>query len=343
MSTNQSNKEAWRKFLGIKDPSATLESGRVGGAIGRTAGRSGGGGGGGELDSDSVPEGEEEEGAEKGDGAADAGKQLKPGDKADRLEDLYDCETGEEVTIDGLGEKGSEQYPTGFENCEGGKKPTLEELIANNVTIFRNLVKHHVHSGSQGVSDAVFYYASYAAAESAISGLKGNVNSFAKTHSQHGCDINILPNGQGGTSLYMARSMWKGESGTGNCDATSGYAAELFGIGSSDSIEWKQAYIDNWAGADWPAVDKSHLNWNKEKGCFEPLCPELNNQVLDKYKACEDERILCDKDGNKVKVTVDGDTVKVTQAKYNQTAEIKDGKVQTVKKLTESQTEAEFK
>ena len=93
----------------------------------------------------------------------------------------------------------------------------------------------------------------------------------------------------------------------------------------------------------WPAVDRNHLTWNKEKGCFEPLCPELNNQVLDKYKACEEERILCDKDGNKVKVTIDGDTVKVTQAKYNQTAEIKDGKVQTVKKLSESQTEAEFK
>ncbi len=52
---------------------------------------------------------------------------------------------------------------------------------------------------------------------------------------------------------------------------------------------------------------------------------------------------MCDKDGNKVKVTVDGDTVKVTQAKYNQTAEIKNGKVQTVKKLSESQTKAEFK
>ena len=53
--------------------------------------------------------------------------------------------------------------------------------------------------------------------------------------------------------------------------------------------------------------------------------------------------LLRPEDGKKVKVTVDGDTVKVTQAKYNQTAEIKDGKVQTVKKHTESQTEAEFK
>ena len=105
----------------------------------------------------------------------------------------------------------------------------------------------------------------------------------------------------------------------------------------------KQQYIDNWSEEDWPVVDKNHLNWNKEKGCFEPLCPELNTAVSDKFKDCQKERILCDKDGNKVKVEVDGNTVKVTQAKYNQTAEIKNGKVQTVKKLTESQTEAEFK
>ena len=64
---------------------------------------------------------------------------------------------------------------------------------------------------------------------------------------------------------------------------------------------------------------------------------------MDKYKACEDERILCDKDGNKVKVEVDGNGVKITQAKYNQTAEFRNGKVTAVKKLTESQTEAEFK
>ena len=93
----------------------------------------------------------------------------------------------------------------------------------------------------------------------------------------------------------------------------------------------------------WPAVDKNHLVWNKDKKCFEPLCPELNTQVLDKYKGCEDERILCDADGNKVKVKVDGDVVKVTQEKYGQTAEIKNGKVTAVKKLTESQLEAEFK
>ena len=343
MSTNQTSRDTWRKFLGIKDPSAGLENGRAGGSIGRTAGRSGGGGGGGELDSDSVPEGEESSGAEKGDGAGDAGKQIKQGDEFDRLEDLYDCETGEEVTLDGLGEENTERYPTGFENCEGKKKPTLEELIANNVTIYSNRIKHYVPSGGTGVSDAVFYYASSSAAAAGLLALRGNVNAFAKSHSKHGCDIQIIENGQGGTSVYMAVSMSKGDDGIGSCEATTGYAAELFNTTSSDSIEWKQAYLDNWAGGEWPAPDRNHLTWSKEKGCFEPLCPELNNQVLDKFKACEEERILCDKDGNKVKVTIDGDTVKVTQAKYNQTAEIKDGKVQTVKKLTESQKEAEFK
>ena len=206
MSTNQSNKEAWRKFLGIKDPSATLESGRVGGSIGRTAGRSGGGGGGGELDSDSVPEGEEEEGAEKGDGAADAGKQLKPGDNADRLEDLYDCETVEEVTIDWLGEKGSERYPTGFENCDGQKKPTLDELIQNNVTIYRNTIHYSAPSSQPPSID--YYYASLSSAQSGLPALKSSALAYANSKSQHGCVAKIVPPSSG--MLYGAWSQWKG-------------------------------------------------------------------------------------------------------------------------------------
>ena len=342
MSTNKTDRDNWRKFLGIKEPSATLDANRVGVDIGKSYGRSGGASSGGEIDADEIPEGDDEQGAEKGDGAGDAGEKLKVGDELDRLEDLYDCETGEVVKIDGLGEKGSEQYPTGFENCEGDKKPTLEDLIANNVTIYRNSIKYYVPSGQKIPQDARFYYDSASSAESGLSSLKPIADSFARSHSQHGCGISILPNGQGGLSRYMAISMWRGNYGTGSCAPTIGYAAEVFGVSHSDSVEWKQAYLDNWQD-NWPAVDKNHLTWNKEKGCFEPLCPELNNQVLDKYKACEPERILCDKDGNKVKVEVDGNTVKVTQAKYNQTAEIKNGKVQSVKKLTESQTEAEFK
>ena len=307
MSTNQSNKEAWRKFLGIKDHSATLESGRVGGSIGRTAGRSSGGSGGGELDSDSVPEGDGTDGAEKGDGAADAGKQLKPGDNADRLEDLYDCETGEEVTIDGLGKKGSERYPTGFQNCEGSK--SFPECGKNPEQLMVGFAFANINTGEYRAYD--FW-------------------------SPVGYEADACKKATDGTGVMVG----------GYCESRSGQWQGLAGPANKAYSELTESQKYNACvpfGGSWPAPDRNHLTWNKEKGCFEPLCPELNNQVLDKYKACEEDRILCDKDGNKVKVTVDGDTVKVTQAKYNQTAEIKDGKVQTVKKLTESQTEAEFK
>ena len=323
MSTNQSNKEAWRKFLGIKDPSATLESGRVGGSIGRTTGRSGGAGSGGTLDSDSVPEGDGSSGAEKGDGAGDAGEQIKQGDEFDRLEDLFDCETGEEVTIDGLGEKGSERYPTGFDNCE-----------------------------KQELPDGEYQDGYYWEAEQWYSGNDGsNVNSSGKfqTYSEAALiiDQNIFANSSpfwsvGWDEARSKKQAWQQTFGFENIGGViyTG-AAGIFRQNCATAYD-KVCSLPP-PKPKWPAVDRNHLTWNKEKGCFEPLCPELNTQVSEKYKSCEDERILCDKDGNKVKVTVDGDTVKVTQAKYNQTAEIKDGKVQTVKKLSESQTEAEFK
>ena len=115
---NKTDRDNWRKFLGIKDPQTALDAARVGGDIGKTAGRAGGSVGGGSFDGENPPEGEEEEGAEKGDGAGDASEQIKQGDEFDRLEDLYDCGTGEKVKIDGLWQKGSEQYPSGFEDCK---------------------------------------------------------------------------------------------------------------------------------------------------------------------------------------------------------------------------------
>ena len=330
---NKTDRDNWRKFLGIKDPSARLESGRVGGAIGRTAGRSGGGGGGGELDSDSVPEGEEEEGAEKGDGSADAGKQLKPGDNADRLEDLYDCETGEEVTIDGLGEKGSEQYPTGFQDCSKPKKPTMEDLAGK--LIYTHTLKRQ---SIDGVNDeqTTRTLSQSKLLENASAALSF-VNSVPCPHPNfpnstcRGVNESSSPN-----AVTYTQSIT-----TSNGFRQIAYAQASYT--TCGTVACKQYYINEWVEEPWPGVDKNHLNWNKEKGCFEPLCPELNTAVSDKFKDCQKERILCDKDGNKVKVEVDGNTVKVTQAKYNQTAEIKNGKVQTVKKLTESQTEAEFK
>ncbi len=337
MSTNQSNKESWRKFLGIKDPSTGLESGRVGGTIGRTAGRSGGAGAGGSLDSDSVPEGVDPPNSPEE--IEELKKPLEPGDEPEKFK-LFDCETGEEVTIDGIGGGGSQpSYPTGFENCDGQKKPTLDELIQNNVTIYRNTIHYDAPSSPPPSID--YYYASLSSAQSGLPALFSAALSYANSKSQHGCEAKIVPPSVG--MLYGAWAQWKGQDGQGSCSDNTGFAAQVYGTSSSNSVEWKQAYLDNWSENEWPAVDKNHLAWNKEKGCFEPLCPELNNQVLDKYKACEPERILCDEDGNKVKVTIDGDEMKVLQSKFNREATIKNGVVQTSKQLTESQTEAEFK
>ena len=323
MSMNKTDRDNWRKFLGIKDPQTALDAARIGGDIGKTAGRAGGSVGGGSFDGENPPEGEDEEGAEKGDGGADAGEKLKVGDKFDRLEDLYDCETGEEVTIDGLGEKGSERYPTGFDNCE-----------------------------KQELPDGEYQDGYYWEAEQWYSGNDGsNVNSSGKfqTYSEAALiiDQNIFANSSpfwsvGWDEARSKKQAWQHTFGFENIGGViyTG-AAGIFRQNCATAYD-KVCSLQP-PKPKWPAVDRNHLTWNKEKGCFEPLCQKLNNQVLDKYKACEPERILCDKDGNKVKVTIDGDTVKVTQAKYNQTAEVKNGKVQAVKKLTESQTEAEFK
>ena len=53
--------------------------------------------------------------------------------------------------------------------------------------------------------------------------------------------------------------------------------------------------------------------------------------------------ILCDEDGNKVKVKIENGEMKVTQAKFNQEATIKGGKVQSTKPLTAEQTARAFK
>ena len=321
---NKTDRDNWRKFLGIKDPQTALDAARIGGDIGKTAGRAGGSVGGGSFEGENPPDGNEEEGAEKGDGGADAGEKLKVGDEFDRLEDLYDCETGEKVTIDGFGEKGSEKYPTGFQDCKSDKPPTMADLEGK--IIFITTANDYGHIGKDG--------ASYDLNESGFLSYKSASINWANSKSTNGCSASI--------SESEFRLVATPLGGNGCNPVAQNYYSEI-NLAKSASSASKQQYIDNWKGNIWPAVDKNHLTWNKEKGCFEPLCPELNTAVSDKFKDCQKERILCDKDGNKVKVEVDGNTVKVTQAKYNQTAEIKNGKVQTVKKLTESQTEAEFK
>ena len=317
---NKTDRDNWRKFLGIKDPQTALDAARIGGDIGKTAGRAGGSVGGGSFDGENPPEGEDEEGAEKGDGGADFGEKLKVGDEFDRAEDLYDCETGEEVTLDGFGEKGTERYPTGFQDC---KTSDVED----------------------GYNPAYYWY------QRSARSIAGSGTSEVVSESYHQ------------TKKQALAATWQNDELQSKFDGDfigSAAAPEIPGCNQIGCVILGATITrGSCAGATnpqaiatcnmpppkpkWPAVDRNHLTWNKDKGCFEPLCPELNNQVLDKYKTCEAERILCDKDGNKVKVTIDGDTVKITQAKFNQTAEFRNGKVVAVKKLTESQTEAEFK
>ena len=320
---NKTDRDNWRKFLGIKDPQTALDAARIGGDIGKTAGRAGGSVGGGSFDGENPPEGEDEEGAEKGDGGADAGEKLKVGDKFDRLEDLYDCETSEEVTIDGLGEKGSERYPTGFQDCEKKELPPEEWQSGY------YWEANQYYSGNDGSNvQSGGRFQTYGEAALIV-----DQNIFAKSSPFWSV---------GWAEAKAKKQAWQQTFGFENIGGViyTG-AAEIFRRNCDvtyDPICALPPPIPK-----WPAVDRNHLTWNKEKGCFEPLCPELNTAVSDKFKECQKEHVLCDKDGNKVKVEVDGNGVKITQAKYNQTAEFRNGKVTAVKKLTESQTEAEFK
>ena len=141
--TQQSNRDAWRKFLGITDARNGRVDARAGVGVGRSAGRASGAG---STDRDGNPEGDASESAEKGNGALDAGKRLKTGDKGDRLEDLYDCETGEKVTIDGLGSEGTEAYPSGFDGC---KEKT--EVPPEGTPIYRANLFAYNASGGQWV------------------------------------------------------------------------------------------------------------------------------------------------------------------------------------------------
>ena len=315
--TQQANRDAWRKFLGITDARNGRADSRTGVGVGRSAGRASGAG---STDRDGNPEGQAGESAENGDGSLNGGKGLQVGDKFDRLEDLYDCETGEKVTIDGFGEKGSEKYPTGFQDCKDSEvdpdyNPDYywyqksERAIAGGSTT--EVISESYHQTKKQALAATWQNS-----EIQTHFVEGVSGSFAAPEIQgcHSIGCVML-----GTQLIR-----------GNCSSATNPSA----IATCQLPPLKNK---------WPAVDKNHLNWNKEKGCFEPLCPELNTAVSDKFKECQKEHVLCDKDGNKVKVEVDGNGVKITQAKYNQTAEFRNGKVTAVKKLTESQTESEFK
>ena len=311
--TKKTEAQNWRKFLGITEPKTGKASARAGGLIGKTAGNASGSG---ITDRDGNPEGTDRETSENGDSSLNGGKALQVGDKGDRLTDLYDCETGEKVTIDGFGDKGSERYPAGFQDCK--EQETDQSFEAGYYWLAEGY--NEPVGGPPPVISSTAHQTKEPARSSALA-LGGGQTSPPNTEIQK----------------FIVGT-------TDGVSGTTGSVRYLMRISKKSCLtDYNQVCDLPPPKPKWPAVDKNHLTWNKEKGCFEPLCHELNNQVLDKYKTCEAERILCDKDGNKVKVTIDGDTVKITQAKYNQTAEIKNGKVKTVKKLTESQTEAEFK
>ena len=309
--TQQSNRDAWRKFLGINDARNGRADARTGVGVGRSAGRASGAG---STDRDGNPEGEAGESAEKGNGALDASKRLKTGDKGDRLEDLYDCETGEKVTIDGLGKEGTQAYPMSFQDCNdpnAGDDPSYTWYYEMRTHVALNVASRA-------------YTKSY---DTAIAWITGQP--------RHGWStFPTLPRNNGDIVAQAVNSM-----GMPQGDP----AFRRWTV-----VAWDKNITPPPEGAletKWPQADKNHLNWNQEKGCFEALCPELNTQVDEKFQGCKDELELCDAPvgGKKVKVKINNGVTEVTQERYNQTATIKDGKVTSVKALSESQTEAVFK
>ena len=314
--TQQANRDAWRKFLGITDARNGRADSRTGVGVGRSAGRASGAG---STDRDGNPEGQAGESAENGDGSLNGGKGLQVGDKGDRLTDLYDCETGEEVTIDGLGEKGTEAYPSGFHDCI--KKPSSD------VYYFQG----RVFTVLAGSVQQDFLNKNYSSRNECVNEIITSLESGGEPYRPSELATEIAKLNSWQSNVVTGLVAYKGDAPTRWYEAN------------------RRLCADNPSACDelnkWPVVDKNHLNWNKEKGCFEPLCPEFNTQVSDKYKGCEGELELCDAPvgGKKVKVKINNGVTEVTQERYNQTATIKDGKVTSVKALSESQTEAAFR
>lgn len=322
-------RENLQKWLGIKDLERGLANVRKGGAVPKSIGSGGGqaananegGDAGDDVDEDDRPVDQT---------LSDA---LRAGDEPEKFE-LKDCETGEAVTLDGIGGNGTKAVPPiGFENCEAKRKPTMEDLEGK--TIYRS-----VYWSNYSGFDAITVY-SLSSAEFYSFVAQGV--SYAQSESNGGCPPNIgyvSDTGTSGSWVGQPHGLFSSGQGTFcrylTTDRRANYTANT-------STEYKQAYIDNFEAPSWDENDQNHLNYNAEKSCIEPLCPELNPHVLDKFKECQDEMILCDADGNKVHVKINADgTMDVTQEKHGQTAIIKDGKVTSVKKITESQSERIF-
>ena len=287
--------------------------------------------GGTSLSTDGVIDNGENGSESDGDDNEDLKDKLKPGDEPEKFK-LYDCETNEEVTLDGVGGGGvGPAYPTGFENCEAPKPPTMADLDGKTIFVCR-----YYSNFDSNVKEEIVY----ALDKSAYTSKKPKALAMANAASSKECVGQATPTevDNGTTGIYRCDLM-AFYGGIGCRTDGRGYISEYR---TSTSTTDKQKYIDSFE-LKWPAVDKNHLVWNKDKECFESLCAELNTQVSEKYKTCNDELILCDEDGNKVKVTIDGDEMKVTQAKHGQEATIKNGKVQSTKPLTPEQIARAFK
>ena len=330
---NESDLYNARKWLNIGEKAAGRAAKRSGIDIGKTIGNAGGASSAG-MNGEAKPSEDKDGSAENGDGSGNVGKPFQNGDKADRIKGLYDCETGEEVTIDGAGEEGSEAYPTGFQDCKASKKPTMADLDGAVIFITSSSYPPNIgleikDSPNYSLSTDIFEKWKPLAYDWAV--RSGNANG-----NNNICNP-IEASSSARYTVYPAKKQ------NGECRALSGDTYHEIRYRTSISQQDKQSYIDNFNAPTWPAPDRNHLTWNKEKNCFEPLCPELNNQVAEKYKECKDEMILCDEDGNQVKVKAGDYGIEVTQAKYGQKSFIKNGKVQSVTKLTQAQTDDEFK
>lgn len=260
-------------------------------------------------------------------------KPLQVGDKPEKFE-LKDCETGEAVTLDGIGGNGTKAVPpVGFDNCEVAKKPTMQDLEGK--TIFRASYTAFAEQPEYKYSLGSSYF--YAFVARGINAVKSDTSSGCEPEIGTVTDTGSL--GEWSGVAYIWYIPTSGDGYCGRSASTQKWAA----YSTSNSTEWKQAYIDSFEAPVWDAADKNHLNYNTEKGCIEPLCPDLNPHVSEKFQECQDEFILCDEDNKKVHVKINSDgTMDVTQEQYGQTATIKDGRVSSVKIPAKSQLDRLF-
>lgn len=243
------------------------------------------------------------------------------GDEPEQLQ-AFDCETGEKVTLDGLNQQKGADVPVEFKDCKAPKAPTLADLQNTAIYVAEFYSNYYV--------DPPIFKRVYSLDLTAYYAMKSEAVAFAEAESGSNCSPYISTNETEATGNTTARPfIWYiPSSGVGYCGGDTKDRIAFYR--RSTSTADKLAYIEAWEPPQWSAVDKNHLVYNQEKGCMEPLCPDVNNQVLGKFQGCNDVLILCDEKGNKIHVKMEGGEIQVTSATNKQTAVIKDGKVQRV-------------